>query len=70
MPTRELLSPAQRAQMLRIPDDLSDQLLARYSTLSEDDLALIKQQRRSQNRLGFIVQITYERWLPGSSCWP
>ena len=29
MATRELLSPAQRAQMLRIPNDLSDQLLAR-----------------------------------------
>jgi hypothetical protein len=30
MATRELLSPAQRAQMLCIPEDLSDQLLARY----------------------------------------
>ena len=43
MATRELLSPAQRAQMLCIPDDLSDQLLARYYTFSDDDLALIKQ---------------------------
>src|SRR6266853_1373431 len=64
MPTRELLSPAQRAQMLRIPDDLSDQLLARYYTLSEDDLALIKQRRRSQNRVGFTVQLAYLRF-PG-----
>ncbi len=55
MPTRELLSPAQRAQMLRIPDDLSDQLLARYYTLSDDDLALIKQRRRPKNRLGFVM---------------
>lgn len=55
MATRELLSPAQRAQMLCIPDDLSDQLLARYYTFSDDDLALIKQRRRPQNRLGFVM---------------
>lgn len=64
MPTRELLSPAQRAQMLGIPDDISDQLLARYYTLSDDDLALIKQRRRNQNRLGFTVQLAYLRF-PG-----
>lgn len=64
MPTRELLSPAQRAQMLRLPDDLSDQLLARYYTFSDDDLALIKQRRRNQNRLGFTVQLAYMRF-PG-----
>jgi TnpA family transposase len=57
--TRELLSPAQRAQMLCIPDDLSDQLLARYYTFSDDDLALIKQRRRPKNRLGFAVQLAY-----------
>lgn len=32
MATREFLSPVQRAQMLCIPEDLSDQLLARYYT--------------------------------------
>ncbi len=64
MATRELLSPAQRAQMLCIPDDLSDQLLARYYTLSDDDLVLIKQRRRPQNRLGFAVQLAYLRF-PG-----
>src|SRR5258708_40247282 len=64
MPTRELLSPAQRAQMLCIPDDLSDQLLARYYTLSDDDLTLIKLRRRNQNRLGFAVQLAYLRF-PG-----
>jgi TnpA family transposase len=50
--------------MLRIPNDLSDQLLARYYTLSEDDLVLIKQRRRPQNRLGFAVQLAYLRF-PG-----
>src|SRR5215469_16959217 len=64
MATRELLSPAQRAQMLCIPNDLSDQLLARYYTFSDDDLALIKQRRRPQNRLGFAVQLAYLRF-PG-----
>lgn len=64
MATRELLSPAQRAQMLSIPDDVSDQLLARYYTFSDDDLTLIKQRRRPQNRLGFAVQLAYLRF-PG-----
>jgi Domain of unknown function (DUF4158) len=64
MATRELLSPAQRAQMLCIPEDLSDQLLARYYTFSDDDLALIKQRRRLKNRLGFAVQLVYLRF-PG-----
>src|SRR5258708_5533116 len=64
MATRELLSPAQRAQMLCLPDDLSDQLLARYYTFSDDDLALIKQRRRPKNRLGFAVQLAYLRF-PG-----
>lgn len=68
MPTRELLSPAQRAQMLRLPDELNDQLLARYYTLSEEDLTLIKQRRRSQNKLGFAVQLAYLRF-PGRT-WP
>ena len=64
MPRRELLSPAQRAHLLRLPDEPSDQLLARYYTLSEEDLALIKQRRRSQNKLGFVVQLSYLRF-PG-----
>ncbi|WP_338250578.1 hypothetical protein [Dictyobacter halimunensis] len=41
MPTREMLSPSQRANMLCLPDDLSDQLLPRYCTLSNEELALI-----------------------------
>jgi TnpA family transposase len=69
MPTRELLSPAQRAHMLRLPDELSDQLLARYYTLSDEDLALIKQRRRTQNKLGFTVQLAYLRF-PGRTWSP
>jgi TnpA family transposase len=64
MPRRELLSPAQRAEMLALPSEMSEQMLARYYTLSSDDLALIAQRRRSSNRLGFTVQLAYHRF-PG-----
>ncbi len=64
MPTRELLSPAQRTQFLMLPTEMSEQLLARYYTLSPDDLTLIKQRRRPHNRLGFAVQLCYLRF-PG-----
>jgi TnpA family transposase len=64
MPTRELLSPAQRTQFLDIPAEMSDQMLARYYTLSDDDQRLIKQHRRNHNRLGFAVQLAYLRF-PG-----
>jgi TnpA family transposase len=64
MPRRELLSPAQRAEMLSLPSEMSEQMLARYYTLSSDDLALIAQRRRPFNRLGFTVQLAYHRF-PG-----
>jgi hypothetical protein len=73
MATRELLSPAQRAQMLCIPEDLSDQLLARYYTFSDDDLALIKQRRRPNDpRLdaGFMVALCAPLFLSLSRCTP
>ena len=55
MPRRELLSPTQRGEMLSLPTDMSEQMLARYYTLSSDDLTLIRQRRRPYNRLGFIM---------------
>lgn len=64
MPTRELLSAAQRAHLLDVPASMSEQMQARYYTLSEDDLTLIKQRRRNHNRLGFAVQLAYLRY-PG-----
>lgn len=64
MPTRELLSPAQRDQFLSLPTEMSDQMLARYYTLSDDDRGLIRQRRRNHNRLGFAVQLAYLRF-PG-----
>src|SRR2546429_3368144 len=64
MPTRELLSPAQRAQFLSIPAEMSEQMLARYHTLSSEDLVRIRRRRRSHNKLGFAVQLAYLRF-PG-----
>jgi hypothetical protein len=59
MPTRVLLTPAQRAPFLRVPDDLDERDIARYYTFSADDLALIRRRRRAHNRLGFAVQLAY-----------
>ncbi len=64
MPRRELLSSAQRAEMLVLPTNMSEQMLARYYTLSSDDLMLIRQRRRLYNHLGFAVQLAYHRF-PG-----
>ena len=46
MPTRDVLSPAQRASLLTIPADFSERELARYYTLTPDDLAVITHRRR------------------------
>ena len=62
MPTRELLSPAQRAQFLSLPAEMNEQILARYYTLSPEDLARIRRHRRSHNKLGFAVQLAYLRF--------
>ncbi len=66
MPTREVLSPAQRASLLTIPADFSERELARYYTLTEEDLAIIQRRRRPENKLGFAVQLGHLRF-PG---WP
>jgi TnpA family transposase len=66
LPTREVLSPAQRAELLTVPSDLSDRELARYYTLTDDDRAVIARHRGPHNRLGFSVQLCYLRF-PG---WP
>jgi TnpA family transposase len=64
MPTHEVLAPSQRAQFTELPDSLSERDLARYYTLSPEDLAVIAQRRRPHNRLGFAVQLAYLRF-PG-----
>jgi TnpA family transposase len=62
MPRRELFSPAQRLELLALPDDAGD--LIRLFTLSTQDLAIIRERRGAANRLGFAVQLCSIRF-PG-----
>lgn len=64
MPTREVLSPAQRRALLTLPDAMPERDLARYYTLSDDDRTVIRRHRGDQNRLGFAVQLAHLRF-PG-----
>ncbi len=59
-----LLSPAQRAKLLQIPDDFPEREIVRYYALSPEDLDIIAEHRRPHNRLGFTVQLAYLRY-PG-----
>jgi hypothetical protein len=65
MPRREILSPAQREELLAIPVDRAD--LIEHYVLSEQDLSLIRQRRGDQNRLGIRVLGTSARKPPLSS---
>lgn len=59
-----ILTDEQRASLLQLPDDISDRLLARYHTLSDQDLDAISNHRRDHNKLGFAVQLCLLRF-PG-----
>ena len=59
-----LLSEEQRSALIKLPDDISDRLLARYHTLTDQDKAIISQHRRDHNKLGFAVQLCLLRF-PG-----
>ncbi len=61
MPRRELLTSAERLELLAFPDDWGE--LIRLSTLSADDLAFVKQHRGDHNRIGVAV-VVYLRF-PG-----
>jgi len=60
---RPLLSQSQRAQLFTFPENVSEQELIRYYTLSPDDLTFILLQREDHNRLGFAVQLVCLRVL-------
>jgi len=64
VPTREVLSPSQRARFIEIPDAIGERALARYDTLSPEDLAVVERRRHPHNRLGFAVHLCYLRF-PG-----
>ncbi len=59
-----ILTPEQRLELIQIPEDISDRLLARYHTFSEQDLNVIHGRRRDYNKLGFAVQLCMLRF-PG-----
>ena len=62
MPTRELLAPSQRAQFTDFTAPLDDRTLARFYTLSDNELELIRRRhRRASTQLGFAVQLGYAR---------
>jgi TnpA family transposase len=63
MPRRSILSAAERQSLLVLPDNPAD--VIRHYTLSESDLAIIRQRRGAANRLGFAVQLCYLRF-PGT----
>jgi len=64
MPTRELLAPSQRAEFTELTATLDDRTLARFYTLSDHDLRLIRRHRRASTQLGCAVQLGYARF-PG-----
>jgi TnpA family transposase len=67
MARRDLLSPAQRAQLLALPAD-PRQIAALY-TLTPADLALVARHRGAPNRLGFALQLCFLRY-PGRAWAP
>lgn len=62
MPRREALSDAQKAALTAPPSAPED--IVQHYTLSESELALIRQRRGDHNRIGFAVQLCYLRY-PG-----
>ena len=62
MPRRSILSATERESLFTIPA-VGDELIRLY-TFNEADLALIRQHRGAQNRLGFAVLLCYMRY-PG-----
>lgn len=62
-----LLSALARAALFDPPSDAT--AMVRHYTLSPEDLALIRQRRRSPNRLGFAVHLAYLRF-PGRALGP
>ncbi|GHP01204.1 hypothetical protein KSF_112510 [Reticulibacter mediterranei] len=51
------LTDEQRQIMMKIPTDLDDRDLARYYTLTPEELELVNLRRRPANRFGFAIQL-------------
>ncbi len=67
MPRRSILSVAERASLMALPDT-EDELIRHY-TFSEADLSLIRQRRGDANHLGVAVQMCLLRF-PGQGLLP
>jgi Transposase and inactivated derivatives, TnpA family len=59
MPTKTILSPAQRAAIFDPPLDRAT--IERLYTLGPDDPAQVARRRRGANRIGYAVQLCYLR---------
>jgi TnpA family transposase len=64
MPQRSALTAAQLAAVFALPVTATE--IARRYTLDERDLAIIRQRRGAQNRLGFALQLCFLRY-PGQA---
>lgn len=62
MPRRSILSTSERDSLLVLPDT-QDELIRHY-TFNDNDLAIIRQHRKSANKLGFALLLCYMRY-PG-----
>ncbi len=62
MPRRTVVSASQRTLFETLPIEPSE--LAKHYSLSQEDLTLIQNRRRSTNRLGFAIQLCLVRY-PG-----
>jgi TnpA family transposase len=67
MPRRSVLTSAQVATLLALPD--IEMEIARQYTLDARDLTIIRQRRGAHNRLGFALQLCYLRY-PGQALGP
>ncbi len=67
MPHQDLLSPAQRLQLLTLPVSLKE--IAELYTLSAADREFIARRRTGGNRLGCAVQLCFLRF-PGRAWTP
>jgi hypothetical protein len=52
-----LLTEDQRLEFTQIPQNISEWEIARYYTLTENDIEIVNRHRRNYNRLGFAVQM-------------
>ena len=60
-----ILSQEQRKELTTISENISDYVMAKYYTLSEEDIYHIHTHRRDTNKLGFAIQlccIKYPGW--------